>query len=56
MDKDKKPIPTFDEWYRAKHMGFSFDAHYLKKDDDISKSMKALSQEMRNYVSEMVKP
>lgn len=47
-------FPTFDEWYKAKHGGFSFDAHWVKPTNSIHESFMALSKFTREYVSEMV--
>lgn len=46
--------PSFDQWYEANHMGFSFDAHYMKMRDEPLPALKALARELRKYVSEMV--
>lgn len=35
-------------------MGFSFDAYYMKADDDFTAGLKMLTREMRDYVTDMV--
>lgn len=47
--------PTFDQWYQDKHMGFTFDAHFLQGTTTVKQLMTALTREIREYVSEMVK-
>lgn len=50
---DKQPIPTFDEWFAAKHHGMSFDqVHHA---DSIHGAMVALSRYMRDYISEVAR-
>jgi|JI9StandDraft_2_1071091.scaffolds.fasta_scaffold92353_1 hypothetical protein len=47
-------METFDEWYKRKH-GYTFDEEYMQPSMMISDAMKALSVELRKYVSEFVK-
>ena len=57
-DKNVQPpgdTRTFDQWYADSHMGFSFDAHYMLPHHSKDEMIKALSREVRKYVSE-VKP
>lgn len=47
-------MQTFDDWYKAKHGGFSFDAHHLLPDHDKGKAFMALTKELRDYATDMV--
>ena len=47
-------METFDEWYKRKH-GYTFDEEYMQPSLMIVDAMKALSVEMRKYVSEFVR-
>lgn len=46
-------LPTFDEWFEAKHGG-PWDHFYEKPGTLISLSFRALSRELREYTSEMM--
>lgn len=46
---------TFDEWFEERNNGKSFEEMYCTPSNLVSDSMKELSRQMRNYVSEMVK-
>lgn len=48
-------IPDFDNWFKSKHGGFSFEAYYHKPDIMLSEAFFALSRETRLYISEMAK-
>ena len=50
----KYPLPTFDEWYKATHMGYSWDSHNLLQHSNKEMAFKNLTKELRAYVSEMV--
>ena len=47
-------LPTFDEWYQRKH-GRTFEADYMQPSDSPSRLFKALVDNTKEYVSEMVK-
>lgn len=51
---DRKEIPTFDEWFEKKY-GQSFKDMYMHPGASITHAMLMLAQEMRDYVSEVVK-
>lgn len=46
--------PTFDEWFKAKNGGLSFDAVYWQAGTMLADHIRALSREARAYVSEIV--
>lgn len=54
MSEKKEPKPTFDEWYKTKHMGYSWDSHNLLQHSNKEMAFKNLTKELRAYVSEMV--
>lgn len=45
--------PSFDEWFKAKHGGVSFDAVYWQAGMMLSDHVHALSREARAYISEI---
>ena len=48
-----RELPTFDEWFEAKHYGSTFNSLHEQPGMLIMDSMMALSKEIRCYVSEM---
>ncbi|MBC7202545.1 MAG: hypothetical protein H5U29_03325 [Pusillimonas sp.] len=51
---NKTRPPTFDEWFAQRNSGLSFDEVHMGDGALIDKSMKELSRQMRDYVTEMV--
>lgn len=47
--------PSFDEWFKAKNGGLSFDAVYWQAGTMLADHVRALTREARAYVSEMAK-
>ena len=47
-------METFDEWYKRRH-GYTFDEEYMQPNMMIVDAMRALSVELRKYVSEFIK-
>lgn len=50
---DIEKLPTFDEWFEAKHYGSTFNSLHEQPGTLIMDSMMALSIAIRCYVSEM---
>lgn len=51
---NRKPIPTFDEWFWNKHAcGFDMSV-YCRKGLPYDSVMRLLSEHLREYVSEMI--
>lgn len=48
-------MPTFDEWHTQKY-GCSFESKWERPGMMLQDSLKALSKELRNYVSELARP
>ncbi|QIM47671.1 hypothetical protein G9Q38_07050 [Pusillimonas sp. DMV24BSW_D] len=46
--------PSFDDWFKERNSGLSFDEAHMGDGVLIDKSMKELSRHMRDYVTELV--
>jgi len=46
-------VPSFDEWFKSKHGGASFDALYWQAGAMLADHVHALSREARAYLSEI---
>lgn len=49
----RRAPPSFDEWFKAKHGGASFDAVYWQAGMMLADHVHALSREARAYLSEI---
>lgn len=47
-------LPTFDAWFKKKH-GWTFEEAYMRPHDNALRAMRALSEALREYVSEMAR-
>lgn len=47
-------VSSFDDWFKERNSGLSFDEAHMGDGALIDKSMKELSRQMRDYVTEMV--
>ncbi|MCP1651669.1 hypothetical protein [Pseudomonas nitroreducens] len=53
-EQEAMEIPTFDDWYKAKHR-CSFNDDWAFPENHISTYVFALSEAMREYVSEIAR-
>lgn len=50
-----KDRPTFDEWFAAKNHGMTFEEMYQIGGLQFTDTMRALTRETRDYVTEMMR-
>jgi hypothetical protein len=50
--KPESPAPTFDEWFKSRNAGASFESLYMQPGQPMERALRALSKELRDYVSE----
>ncbi|OZI23711.1 hypothetical protein CAL26_09780 [Bordetella genomosp. 9] len=51
---EANPPPTFDEWFKAKNHGASFEVLHMQAGTMWETMFRALAREMRDYTTEMV--
>lgn len=49
------PVPTFDEWYAARHNGSTFEHDHMQDGAWIASALKTLAQLMREYITEIAR-
>lgn len=54
VKEENKYKLSFDEWYKLRHFGFSFETQNMAPGQTIQSFITVLSREIRDYVSEMV--